>query len=274
MHGAGNDYVYIDARDQSRDWPALSVAMSDRHRGVGADGIILAMESDDAHLRMRMFNADGSEGEMCGNGIRCLVAFALTRDIVPCSTSPVVVETLRGNLPVTPLWEDGRVVRATVGMGEPILAAEDVPVLAPGHDTLMDYPLQVDGHTFEISCTSMGNPHAVAFIDTPVDDLPLWQIGPLVENHPMFPNRVNFEVVNVIDDSHVKARVWERGSGQTEACGSGACAIGVIGRLKGLVGDEVDVSLPGGDLNVRWPGAGDVILEGPVQEVFEGEWPD
>ena len=165
-------------------------------------------------------------------------------------------------------------VRATVGMGEPIIAAEKVPVLAPGHDKLMDYPLEVKGHTFEISCMSMGNPHAVAFVGTPVDDLPLWEIGPLVENNPMFPQRVNFEIVNVIDDSHLKARIWERGSGQTEACGTGACAIGVIARLKGIIGDDVTVSLPGGDLSVRWSGEGDVILEGPVQEVFEGEWPE
>ena len=274
MHGAGNDYLYIDARTQERDWPALSVAMSDRHTGVGSDGIILALPSEQAHLRMRMFNADGSEAEMCGNGIRCLVAFALVQGIVPRSTSPVVVETIPGDLPVTPSWTNDKVERATVGMGEPRLAAVDVPVEAPGQDTLMDYPLEVDGHSFAISCMSMGNPHAVAFIETPVDDLPLWQIGPLVENHPMFPQRVNFEVANVIDSAHVKARVWERGSGLTEACGSGACAIGVIGRLKGITGDKVEVSLPGGNLEVRWPGRGDVILEGPVAEVFEGDWPD
>jgi diaminopimelate epimerase len=274
MHGAGNDYVYIDARGQERDWPALAVAMSDRHLGVGSDGIILALPSERAHLRMRMFNADGSEGEMCGNGVRCLVAFGLTRGIVPPETSPVVVETLAGDVRVTPMRDEGRVVRATVEMGEPSVAAEQVPVDLAGHETVMDYPLEVDGHTVRISCVSVGNPHAVAFLDTPVDQIPLHQIGPLVENHPMFPKRANFEIANVVDSGHVTARVWERGSGLTMACGSGACAIAVIGRLQGRTGGEVKVSLPGGELVVRWPGEGrKVVLEGPVQEVFEGEWP-
>ena len=276
MHGAGNDYVYIDARGHDRDWSRLSVAMSDRHLGVGSDGIILALESDRAHLRMRMFNADGSEAEMSGNGIRCLVAFALIRGIVPAETSPVVVETLAGDRPVDPIWEGDAVTRATVGMGDPSLAVEDIPVDAPGHEMLMDYPLEVDGHTFEISCVSMGNPHAVAFLDTPVDDVPLHQLGPLVESHPMFPKRVNFEIANVIGTGRVKARVWERGSGETMASGTGASAIAVIGRLKRLTGNEVTVELPGGELVVRWPGLaqGEVILEGPIQEVFVGEWPD
>ena len=274
MHGAGNDYVYVDARGQERDWPALAVAMSDRHLGVGSDGIILALPSERAHLRMRMFNADGSEGEMCGNGVRCLVAFGLTRGIVPPEASPVVVETLAGDVRVTPMRDEGRVVRATVEMGEPSVAAEQVPVDLAGHETVMDYPLEVDGHTVRISCVSVGNPHAVAFLDTPVDQIPLHQIGPLVENHPMFPKRANFEIANVVDSGHVTARVWERGSGLTMACGSGACAIAVIGRLQGRTGGEVKVSLPGGELVVRWPGEGrKVVLEGPVQEVFEGEWP-
>ena len=276
MHGAGNDYIYIDARGQDRDWAALAVAMSDRHTGVGADGIILALPSDSADLRMKMLNADGSEGEMCGNGIRCLVGYALERSIVPADTATVKVETLAGELPVTPRWDEGRVVWATVGMGEPRLAVDDIPVKAPGYEMLMDFPLQVDGHRFDISCVSMGNPHAVAFVDAPVADIPLHEIGPLVENHPMFPQRVNFEIANVVDSSHVTARVWERGSGLTMACGSGACAVVAIGRLQRLTGNEVYVSLPGGDLTVRWggPGSGDLILEGPVQEVFEGEWPD
>ena len=275
MQGAGNDYIYIDARGQERDWPALAVAMSDRHFGVGADGIILALPSDRADLRMRMFNADGSEGEMCGNGIRCLVGYALTRGIAPADTSPVKVETLSGDLPVTPNWDGDRVVWATVGMGEPSVAVDDIPVDAPGQEMVMDYPLEVDGRTFKISCVSMGNPHAVAFLEEPVDEVRLDKYGPLVENHPMFPHRVNFEIANVVDEGHIRARVWERGSGLTKACGTGACAVAVVGRLQRLTGSEVTVSLPGGDVKVRWygPGKGDLILEGPVQEVFEGEWP-
>jgi diaminopimelate epimerase len=274
MHGAGNDYIFVDARDQDRDWPALSVAMSDRHLGVGSDGLILARESSRADLRMTMFNADGSEGEMCGNGIRCLVGYALKRGIVPAGKSTVTVETLAGDLKVTPIWDNGRVGRATVGMGEPSVAVEDIPVVAPGYAMLMDYPLEIDGSTFNINCVSMGNPHAVAFVETPVDEVKLHDIGPKIEHHPMFPERVNFEIVNVIDPGHVKVRVWERGSGLTMACGTGACAVAVIGRLKRLTGDDVKVSLPGGDLSISWPGSGEVIMEGPVEEVFEGEWRD
>ena len=273
MHGAGNDYVFVDARGLTMDWPELSVAMSDRHTGVGSDGLILARQSERADLRMTMYNADGSEGEMCGNGIRCLVAFALTRGIVPAGKTPVTVETLGGDLEVTPAWENGRVGRATVGMGEPRVAVEDIPVIAPGHATLMDYPLEIDGETFRIGCVSMGNPHAVAFLDAPVDDVPLHDIGPKIEKHPMFPQRVNFEIVNVIDPGHVKVRVWERGSGLTMACGTGACAVVAIGHLRGLTKGDVTVSLPGGDLTVSWPGHGEVIMEGPIEEVFQGEWP-
>lgn len=271
MHGAGNDYIYVDARAMEYDWTAISAALSDRHTGIGADGLILALESDCADLRMRMFNADGSEAEMCGNGIRCLVAFALKRGIVPRRTSPVLVETLAGNLEVTPTWDGDDIVWAKVDMGEPRLAVEDIPVALDDRAMVMDYPLTVDGVTFEINAVSMGNPHAVAFVDDPVDDVSLDRLGPLVERHPLFPNRVNFEIVNIIDDRHVKVRVWERGSGETMACATGACAVGVISRLKRRTkGDRVRTSFPGGDLVVRWPGEGSVILEGPVAEVFTG----
>ena len=274
MHGAGNDYVYIDGRSEDRDWPRLSVAMSDRHTGVGADGIILALDSDSADLRMRMFNADGSEGEMCGNGIRCLVRFAMDRGIVSAGASEVSVDTLAGIKLVTPLRENGVVSRARVGMGEPSLRAEDVPVVAPGHEIVVDYPLQVDGRVFSITCVSMGNPHAVAFVDEPVCDVPLHELGPMVERHPMFPRRVNFEIVNVVDRGRVDARVWERGSGLTMACGSGAAALTVAARLHDYIDDEVTVGLPGGELVVRWDGHGPVELEGPVESVFSGVWPD
>lgn len=273
MHGAGNDYVYIDAREQQLDWRALSVAMSDRHLGVGSDGIILALPSDKADLRMRMFNADGSEGEMCGNGIRCLVSFALDNGIVPAQNSPVRVETLAGVLDVTPIRENGAMVAARVSMGAPILTPAEVPVDAPGVDIAQNYPLQVDGREFSITCVSMGNPHAVVFMDEPVDDFPLTDIGPLVEHHPMFPNRVNFEIANFLDDGKtIKTRVWERGSGITMACGTGACAVAVAARLNDLAGDRTTIALPGGDLTVEWDGNGEVILEGPVAKVFDGEW--
>ena len=274
MHGAGNDYVYIDARGRERDWPALAVAMSDRHTGVGSDGIILMADSDRADLRMRMYNADGSQGEMCGNGIRCLVKFALDRRVVPCDASPVTVETLAGVRQVTPVWEDGRMAGASVTMGEPRLRPQDVPVAAPGSGPVMDHPLRVNGYDLSISCVSMGNPHAVAFLREPVDEFPLHEVGPVVERHELFPERVNFEIVNLESRTRLRARVWERGSGLTMACGSGASALAVAARLHGYVDDDVTVSLPGGDLAVSWAGRGEVVLEGPVQEVFQGEWPD
>ena len=274
MHGAGNDYLYVDGRVQERNWPALSAAMSDRHTGVGSDGLIVLMPSDAADLRMVMFNADGSEGRMCGNGIRCLVAFAMDRGMVPKDRERVHVETLSGMRWVEPVWDNGRFSAAVVGMGEPILNAADVPVVAPGHETVLDYPLRVDGQEFRVSCVSMGNPHAVAFVDGPVAEMRLHEIGPMVENHPMFPEQVNFEIAQVVDDGRIEARVWERGSGLTMACGTGACAVAVVGRIQSRTGDRVAVALPGGDLTITWPGSGEVVMEGPVATVFEGEWPD
>ena len=272
MHGAGNDYVFVDARSMDRDWPSVAVAISDRHKGIGSDGLILVLESGQADLRMRMFNADGSEAEMCGNGIRCFVRFALDNNILTRGEGHVSVETGTGVLNVTPIWDGDTMVRATVGMGEPHLHPDEIPVLISEQEMVQDYPLRVDGREFRISCVSMGNPHAVAFIDEPVDEVPLHEIGPQVENHALFPNRVNFEIVNIIDSGRVKARVWERGSGLTEACGTGACAIAVAAHLHGFIKKEVSISLPGGDLIVRWPGQGEVILEGPVESVFNGEW--
>ena len=274
MHGAGNDYIYIDARDRDADWPSLSIAISDRHTGVGSDGIILLRTSDTAHIGMTMFNADGSEGEMCGNGIRCLVRYAQNRGAVPVDISPVTVETAAGVLDVVPIMDGGRLVRARVSMGAPRFRPEDVPVDVAGQEAILGYPLTVDGRTFEISCVSMGNPHAVAFLDEDVDDVRLHEIGPLVEHHPIFPKRVNFEIANVVDSHRIKARVWERGSGLTMACGTGACAVAVAARLHEYVDVDMMVDLPGGELQVRWPGQGDVVLEGPVEEVFDGEWPD
>lgn len=277
MHGAGNDYVYVNAMSEKRDWAALSAAMSDRHLGVGSDGLIIALPSDSADLRMRMFNADGSEGEMCGNGIRCLVRFALDNGIVAAGKSPVSVETLAGTLDVSPIWDGADMVGARVGMGEPRLRPQDVPVDLPERDIMasdmaLNYPMSVNEIEFSISCVSMGNPHAVAFIDEPVDEFPLTEIGPLVERHTLFPNRVNFEIANVLHSGRIKTRVWERGSGITMACGTGACAVAVAARLNGLAGDRVTVALPGGDLTVEWVGLGEVVLEGPVAHVFDGEW--
>jgi diaminopimelate epimerase len=285
MEGCGNDYIYVDARHMEADWPALSRAMSDRHFGVGGDGLILIMDSQIADLQMRMFNADGSEGEMCGNGIRCFAKYVIERDIAKASVQGMTIETLAGVRTAVPVQENGSVTRAKVAMGGPFLRPEEVPVnVAPGKgrkvgEAVVDYPLTVDGVDLTLAFVSMGNPHAVAFIDRPVDEFPLHTIGPQVENHPMFPNRVNFEIVKVEGPGKLNARVWERGSGETMACGTGACAIAVAARIldithngQDITNDRIDINLPGGTLAITWDGEGEVYLEGPAVEVFSGEW--
>ena len=275
MHGAGNDYVLLDAREMEGDWSALAIAMCDRHTGVGSDGILLVLPSESADVRMRMFNPDGSEAEMCGNGIRCLAKYVLDRGIIDIGEGLLRVETLAGLKVVQASWSDGKVTRARVGMGEPELSPERIPV-ALSEDMsggpVLDFPIDIDGVTLELTFVSMGNPHAVAFINTPVKDFPLHRIGPLVEHHIIFPNQVNFSIVNVDDQSHLTARVWERGAGETLACGTGACAIAVASRLHEFTGSDVDIMLPGGTLGIALDGNDHVWLEGPAEEVFEGEW--
>jgi diaminopimelate epimerase len=294
MHGAGNDYVVLDARDQNHDWAELARKMCDRHYGVGADGLLLVVPSAMADIRMRMFNPDGSEAEMCGNGIRCFAKYVVERSIVAKQGAlpmSIKVETSYGVLDVTPIASNGKVHRARVSMGEPRFRAEDIPVAIPKgqkefrldsktlaiktvpmESLVAGYPITVDGRTFAITCVSMGNPHAVAFIDQPVDTIPLEAIGPKVEHHPIFPRRVNFHIVNVLSKDRLKARTWERGAGITLACGTGACAIQAVARLLGLTDATVQLQMPGGVLTITWPGHGPVIMEGPVEEVFEGEW--
>ncbi len=277
MHGAGNDYIYIDARALEEDWPRLSRSMSHRHYGVGGDGIILLMDSEIAELKMRMFNADGSEGEMCGNGIRCFAKYAIDGGIVPRPQNGLTVETLAGVRTVVPRYEGDRVNGARVAMGRPGLNPQDLPVsLDPAKGCLegpvVDYPFDVGGRHLPLTFVSMGNPHAVTFLDEPVAEFPLHTIGPQVEHHPMFPKRVNFEVVNHSGTGQLTARVWERGSGETMACGTGACAIAVAARLLGFASGSIDITLPGGALSIDWDGEGEVFLEGPAEEVFSGEW--
>ena len=278
MQGAGNDYLYIDARSIDADWPSLAREMSDRHFGVGSDGIILILPSRVAQLRMRIFNADGSEGEMCGNGIRCVAKYAVDRGIAQLDGSGFLVETGAGVKTVEPRLEGDRVVGARVAMGKPELDPEGVPVMLNNPsaerigEAVVNYPVTIGETRLKLSFVSMGNPHAIAFIDQPVDQFPLRDMGPQIEHHPMFPKRVNFEIANVLDRSHIRARVWERGSGLTLACGSGASAIAVASRLLGVTDETVDITLPGGDLMVTWDGHGDVYLEGDAVEVFEGEW--
>ena len=277
MQGAGNDYIYVDARGLDKDWPRLARQMSDRHFGIGGDGIILILESRIADLKMRMFNIDGSEGEMCGNGIRCFAKYAIERSIVPSAVESLKVETMAGVRTIVPAYQDGKVTSARVSMGPPGLHPQDLPVTldaSPDYDRgpVLNYPFQVDGLELPLTFVSMGNPHAVTFLDQPVDEFPLHTVGPKVEHNPMFPRRVNFEIVNLNGGGSVNARVWERGSGETMACGTGACAIAVATRLQGHSQGRLDINLPGGTLNIDWDGEGEVYLEGPAEEVFTGEW--
>ena len=281
MHGAGNDYLYIDARDHddfSTDWSQLSRSMSDRHFGVGSDGIILIEDSGIADLKMRMFNADGSESEMCGNGIRCFAKYAIDRGLATPGADGIEVETLAGIRTVVPIYDGDRITGARVAMGEPLLEPGDVPVIldpASGYPKgpVTGYPLAVDSLELSLSFVSMGNPHAITFIDQPVGGFPLHTIGPMVEHHSIFPNRVNFETVNITGPGAMTARGWERGSGETMACGTGACAIAVAARLLGIADGRVDITLPGGTLSIDWDGEGEVYLEGPAEEIFSGKWP-
>jgi len=281
MHGAGNDYLYIDARDHddfSTDWSQLSRSMSDRHFGVGSDGIILIEDSGIADLKMRMFNADGSESEMCGNGIRCFAKYAIDRGLATPGADGIEVETLAGIRTVVPIYDGDRITGARVAMGAPLLEPGDVPVIldpASGYPKgpVTGYPLAVDSLELSLSFVSMGNPHAITFIDQPVGEFPLHTIGPMVEHHSIFPNRVNFETVNITGPGAMTARVWERGSGETMACGTGACAIAVAARLLGIADGRVDITLPGGTLSIDWDGEGEVYLEGPAEEIFSGKWP-
>ncbi|HEY8490180.1 MAG TPA: diaminopimelate epimerase [Dehalococcoidia bacterium] len=272
MHGAGNDFVVVQAAGEERDWARLATALCDRHFGVGADGLLLALPSERADVRMRMFNPDGTESEMCGNGIRCLAKFAVERGLAAPRDGTVTVETAPGVMACQLFGEGGRVERVRVSMGVPELAPSRIPVAFEGPPPVKDLPLSVDGASYLVTCVSMGNPHAVYFMETPVEEFPLETEGPKVERHPAFPRRVNFGVARVLDRARMELRVWERGAGATLACGSGACAAVVAARLHDLVDGRVDVRLPGGTLTIEWDGRGEVFMTGPATAVFEGEW--
>jgi diaminopimelate epimerase len=272
MHGTGNDFVMVDAREFTADWEVLARAVCDRHFGVGSDGLILAQPATEADLQMRMFNPDGSEAEMCGNGIRCLAKYAVERGIATPKNGAILVDTLAGRLRCEVFGEDGVIDRVRVSMGAPRFAPEEIPVVAESSGPVRDLPVRVEGGELQVACVSMGNPHAVHFTDQPVREIDLGMLGPRVEHHPLFPRRVNFEVVNVLDRDRLRMRVWERGAGMTLACGTGACATAVAARLHGLIDDVVDIELPGGVVRIEWDGQGEVYLSGPAAAVFEGRW--
>lgn len=271
MHGAGNDYVYVDcfAQTPPADIPATAIAISDRHTGVGGDGLVLIGPSEWADARMRMYNADGSEAEMCGNAIRCVAKYVYDHGLV--QKPELKIETGRGVLTMQ-LWtgSDGKVEKVTVNMGSPILEAARIPTTLPGNPPL-NAPLDVAGTVIHVNCISMGNPHCVTFVDEVNDDWVL-RVGPQIERHPAFPHRVNAEFIQVVSRDEFIMRVWERGSGETLACGTGACASAVAGVLTGRTNRTVTAHLRGGDLILEWSEAGDVFMTGPATEVFSGDW--
>ncbi|MDW8046169.1 MAG: diaminopimelate epimerase [Chloroflexota bacterium] len=275
LHGLGNDYLFYapaEGEEAQRDWADIARRASDRHFGVGADGLILALPSNVADLRMRIFNADGSEAEMCGNGIRCLAKYAVEEGLVDPGAERLRIETLAGILTIDLVRERGEVVGARVDMGRPRLRPAEIPVAVEVEGPVLDYPLEVGGIELRLSFVSMGNPHAVHFLTSDPDEFPLERIGPLVEHHPLFPRRTNFQIVQVLDRHRVKHRVWERGAGLTLASGTSAAAVCVAGCLKGLLESPVVDSLPGGELVLEWDGQGPVFMTGPAVRVFDAEW--
>lgn len=269
MQGLGNDYVYVDCtKKKLENASEVAVKVSDRHFGIGSDGLILINASSVADFEMEMYNADGSRGEMCGNGIRCVAKYVYDYGLT--DQTHISVETLGGIKYLDLTVEEGRVRQVRVDMGRPMLCPTEIPVIANG-ESVIDMPIEVDDTEYRMTAVGMGNPHTVVFVED-VDGLEIEQIGPKFEHHPCFPNRVNTEFVKVLDRNTVKMRVWERGSGETLACGTGACAVAVACILNGLTENKVTVQLLGGDLLIEWDREADkVYMTGPAEVVFDGE---
>lgn len=269
MHGCGNDYVYVNAFEEKIDDPAsVAIRVSDRHFGIGSDGLIMICPSKVADFRMAMYNADGSEGKMCGNGVRCIAKYVYDKGLT--DKTQISIETLGGIKYLDLQVENGAVKTVKVDMGEPVLKAEDVPVQF-AKERMIGEEVTVDGKTYNMTCVSMGNPHAVVWVED-TKSLDLEKIGPNFEHHPMFPERVNTEFVQILSRTEVNMRVWERGSGETLACGTGACATAVACILNDKTEDEVLVHLVGGDLKITYDReTNHVFMTGPATIVFEGE---
>lgn len=270
MHGCGNDYIYVNCFTEKIEEPSvIAKKVSDRHFGIGSDGLILICPSETADFKMRMFNADGSEGKMCGNGIRCVAKYVYDNGMT--DKEVITVETLSGIKTLQLAVSQGRVQAVTVDMGSPVLTPSQIPVKCEG-DRMINQPVSIGGKEYYITCVSMGNPHAVVFTEEEVTALNLEKIGPLFENHEIFPDRVNTEFIHVIDEKTIDMRVWERGSGETLACGTGACASVVACVLNHKTEDEVLVHLLGGDLEVRYDREKNtVLLTGPAEFICTGE---
>jgi len=277
LHGAGNDYIAIDGRGVDRDWGALSKEMSLLAFGVGSDGIVLVQDSEVAQIRMRVYNPDGSEAEMSGNGIRLFSKFVIDRKIALPAEDGMTVETGGGVRTVWPTMEGDKMIAAKVAMGIPTFVPSEIPVdtaQTGDLDIIKKFPIQAGDRELEVTCLAVGNPHAVVVMEESVEDFPLVEVGPHVESHKLFPNRINFEIVNVISRSKIRARIFERGAGETMSSGTGSTASAAAARSHGLVDDAVDVVVDGGVLKISWDEKGEAFLEGPAVEVFTGVWPD
>ena len=270
MEGCGNDYIYINCFEELVEQPEkLAIAMSERHFGIGADGLVLIMPSEKGDFRMRMFNLDGSEGEMCGNAVRCIGKYAYERGLT--NKEEISLETAGGMRFLKLNIEKGIVKTVGVDMGEPILEAEKIPVI---HDTspVIGKSVLIHGNPFSFTCVSMGNPHGVTFVDD-TENFPVEDYGKQVENNPLFPKKTNVEFVQILSRNHIKMRVWERGSGETLACGTGACASAVASILNGFCDREVKVTLLGGELSIHWRDEDNhVFMTGPAAFSFDGVW--
>lgn len=270
MQGIGNDYIYVNCFEEKVDDPErVSQIVSDRHFGIGGDGLVLIMPSDKADFRMRMFNADGSEGNMCGNATRCIGKFVYDNGLT--DKTEITLETKSGIKYLTLYPENGKVKTVLVNMGKAVLTPADIPMKAEG-ESFINKPIEVLGSEVYITAVSMGNPHAVTYVDD-VMSLDLEKIGPAFENHPIFPERVNTEFIKVLDSHTIQMRVWERGSGETLACGTGACAAAVASVKNGYFknGEEITVKLRGGDLFITYSTDGTVLMRGAAETVFTGE---
>lgn len=279
MEGTGNDFIMIEAGNDELSWSQMAVAMCDRHLGIGADGILVAQPSQTADIKMRMFNPDGSEAEMCGNGIRCFAKYALSKDGATAGRDSLSVETKAGIKTIGATYDAGKLSSIRVNMGKPIFSPSKIPVVVQNSKSgarysppVIDFPVAVGKRKLLMTFVSMGNPHAIAFVKDKVETFPLEDVGPRIERHEMFPKRINFEIANVISQKRVRARVWERGAGATLSCGTGACAVAVAAILHGYTDTSVEIEVPGGTLEIEWNGKDEVYLKGPANFVFKGEW--
>ena len=277
MQGAGNDFVVVEAGSNHRNWSELAVKMCDRHYGIGADGLLITAPSKIADFKMRIFNADGSESAVCGNGLRCLVKYYIDGN-TDRKDSEIKIETSIDVRTARIHRRRGVVAEIQVNMGLPKIGISSTPLKEINWNSLIDIKsamnrmLEIDGSELLVSLVSVGNPHAIHFTERPLDDFPLAKLGGKVEQHQLFPDETNFEAVRIINRQQVEALVWERGVGETLACGSGACAIVSAGNLLGFLDEKVEVKLPGGLLIVEWNRVSDIFLSGPAETVFCGEW--